>query len=168
MKTLTNRFIISILIFGLGLNPNVSPLLNKQHVLAPHSTLTSISKSIPNDASSNRLETQKLIVPLVPTLSRQPLLVFLFFTLLLLNGCSSMTPAEQTAFINKRIEEKIQAKEDGNSYNLAVLADERWDLVIEMLDDGKSIDQIAEILELLGERRKLFVDYKILVDGAKK
>lgn len=79
-----------------------------------------------------------------------------------------MTPAEQTAFINKRIEEKIQAKEDGNSYNLAVLADERWDLVIEMLDDGKSIDQIAEILELLGERRKLFVDYKILVDGAKK
>jgi len=77
-----------------------------------------------------------------------------------------MTPAEQTAFINKRIEEKIQAKENGNSYNLAMLADERWDLVKEMLGDGKSIDQIADILELLGERRKLFVDYKILVNGA--
>jgi len=53
MKKVTNRFVIIILIFSLGLNPNVSTLLNKPHVLAPHSNLTSISKSNPFDSSSN-------------------------------------------------------------------------------------------------------------------
>ncbi len=89
----------------------------------------------------------------------------LFLMLVLLAGCSSMSSEERARYITDEIGTRIEKKEWGNSYDVSSLADDRWDNIEELIDSGKSRSQIATLLGLKDDKRSLFIQYGILVDG---
>jgi len=170
LSKLLSLFLAITLIFSLSGNPS----FGLQETLAPQSILSDLS----DPASLNdEYSVSELIGILLRsairreaqvTVIRELLIVGLAFILpLFVLGCMLAPTKENISNLTQKIRDKIQAGEDGNSYEIVDLIDERRDLIEE--SEIRRPDLIGgNGLDLKGLAKDIYLEFGVIVEGARE